>query len=57
MPKGNAGPTQSPIEPLLDSSDSTTPGVFHARSFDGSKVGMVGGHTDADVALLQESKP
>ena len=29
---------------------------FH-WSFDGSKVGMVRGHTDSDVVLLQESKP
>jgi Tol biopolymer transport system component len=26
-------------------------------SFDGSKLGMVRGHTDSDVVLLQESKP
>jgi serine/threonine protein kinase len=26
-------------------------------SFDGSKLGMVRGHTDSDVALLEESKP
>jgi serine/threonine protein kinase len=29
---------------------------FH-WSFDGSKLGMVRGHTDSDVVLLQESKP
>ena len=29
---------------------------FH-WSFDGSKLGMVRGHTDADVVLLEESKP
>ena len=29
---------------------------FH-WSFDGSKVGMIRGHTDSDVVLLQESKP
>ncbi len=26
-------------------------------SFDGSKLGMVRGHTDSDVVLLQETKP
>ena len=29
---------------------------FH-WSFDGSKLGMVRGHTDSDVVLLEESKP
>jgi len=29
---------------------------FH-WSFDGSKLGIVRGHTDSDVVLLQESKP
>jgi Tol biopolymer transport system component len=29
---------------------------FH-WSFDGSRMGMVRGHTDSDVVLLQESKP
>jgi Tol biopolymer transport system component len=29
---------------------------FH-WSFDGSRLGMVRGHTDSDVVLLQESKP
>ena len=29
---------------------------FH-WSFDGSKLGMVRGHTDSDVVLLQEAKP
>jgi Tol biopolymer transport system component len=29
---------------------------FH-WSFDGSKLGMIRGHTDSDVVLLQESKP
>jgi len=29
---------------------------FH-WSFDGSKLGLVRGHTDSDVVLLQESKP
>jgi len=29
---------------------------FH-WSFDGSKLGMLRGHTDSDVVLLQESKP
>jgi Tol biopolymer transport system component len=29
---------------------------FH-WSFDGSKLGIVDGHTDSDVVLLQESKP
>src|SRR5208283_4625400 len=29
---------------------------FH-WSFDGSKMGMVRGHTDSDVVLLEESKP
>ena len=29
---------------------------FH-WSFDGHKLGMVRGHIDSDVALLQESKP
>ena len=29
---------------------------FH-WSLDGSKLGMVRGHTDSDVVLLQESKP
>jgi eukaryotic-like serine/threonine-protein kinase len=29
---------------------------FH-WSFDGSKLGLVRGHTDSDVVLLEESKP
>ena len=29
---------------------------FH-WSFDGSKLGMVRGHTDSDVVLLEEAKP
>ena len=29
---------------------------FH-WSFDGSKLGLIRGHTDSDVVLLQESKP
>jgi hypothetical protein len=29
---------------------------FH-WSFDGSKLGMIRGHTDSDVVLLQESNP
>jgi hypothetical protein len=29
---------------------------FHL-SFDGSKLGMVRGHTDSDVVLLEEAKP
>jgi len=29
---------------------------FH-WSFDGSKLGLVRGHTDSDVVLLQESRP
>jgi hypothetical protein len=31
-------------------------GDFH-YSFDGSKLGVIRGHTDSDVVLLQESKP
>jgi serine/threonine protein kinase/WD40 repeat protein len=31
-------------------------GDFH-YSFDGSQLGMIRGHTDSDVVLLQESKP
>lgn len=29
---------------------------FH-WSFDGSKLGLIRGHTDADVVLLEDSKP
>jgi hypothetical protein len=29
---------------------------FH-WSFDGSKLGLIRGHTDSDVVLLQEAKP